>query len=107
MHRRPPRSTLFPYTTLFRSAVATEALDWLQPTAASHDRVMILEVMGRDAGHIALAAGIAGGADVILVPEIPYRMEAIAAHIEHLRRGGRNFALVVVAEAVPDCTGER
>ena len=52
--------------------VATEAIDRLQPTAASHDRVMILEVMGRDSGHIALAAGIAGGADVILVPEIPY-----------------------------------
>ena len=51
--------------------VATEAIDRLQPTAASHDRVMVLEVMGRDSGHIALAAGIAGGADVILVPEIP------------------------------------
>src|SRR5205807_311688 len=66
--------------------VATEALDRLQPTAASHDRVMILEVMGRDAGHIALAAGIAGGADVILIPEIPYSIEAVAAHIERVRR---------------------
>ena len=55
--------------------VATEAIDRLQPTAASHDRVMILEVMGRDSGQIALAAGIAGGADVILVPEIPYDIE--------------------------------
>jgi 6-phosphofructokinase 1 len=81
-------------------AVAAEALDRLQPTAASHDRVMILEVMGRDAGHIALAAGIAGGADVILIPEIPYRLEAVAGHIEKVRRGGRNFALVVVAESV-------
>ncbi|MDE2230259.1 MAG: ATP-dependent 6-phosphofructokinase [Alphaproteobacteria bacterium] len=87
--------------------VATEALDRLTPTAASHARVMVLEVMGRDAGHIALAAGIAGGADVILIPEIPYRIEAVAAHIEALRRNGRNFALVVVAEAVPDRTGER
>jgi 6-phosphofructokinase 1 len=86
--------------------VATEALDRLQPTAASHDRVMVLEVMGRDAGHIALAAGIAGGADVILLPEIPYRMEAVAAHIDKLRREGRNFALVVVAEAVKDRTGQ-
>jgi phosphofructokinase-like protein len=86
--------------------VATEALDRLQPTAASHDRVMILEVMGRDAGHIALAAGIAGGADVILIPEIPYRMKSVAAQIERIRRGGRNFALVVVAEAVPDLTGQ-
>ena len=87
-------------------AVATEALDRLQPTAASHDRVMILEVMGRDAGHIALAAGIAGGADIILIPEIPYRMEVVGAHIETLRRNGRNFALVVVAEAVGDLTGQ-
>jgi len=91
----------------FRTAVsvATEALDRLQPTAASHDRVMVLEVMGRDAGHIALAAGIAGGADVILIPEIPYRIDAVAAHIEGIRAAGRNFALVVVAEAVPDLTG--
>ncbi len=86
--------------------VATEALDRLQPTAASHDRVMILEVMGRDAGHIALAAGIAGGADIILIPEIPYAMEAVTAHINQLRRRGRNFALVIVAEAVPDLTGQ-
>jgi 6-phosphofructokinase 1 len=85
--------------------VAAEALDRLQPTAASHARVMVLEVMGRDAGHIALAAGIAGGADIILIPEIPYRMEAVAAHIDRLRKNGRNFALVVVAEAVPDLTG--
>ena len=81
--------------------VATEALDRLQPTAASHNRIMILEVMGRDAGHIALAAGIAGGADVILVPEIPCRLESIAAKIAELRERDRNFALVVVAEAVP------
>lgn len=87
-------------------AVATEALDRLQPTAASHDRVMILEVMGRDAGHIALATGIAGGADVILVPEIPYRVSAVAAHIAKLREQGRNFALVVVAEAVRDPGGQ-
>jgi ATP-dependent phosphofructokinase / diphosphate-dependent phosphofructokinase len=87
-------------------AVATEALDRLQPTAASHDRVMILEVMGRDAGHIALAAGIAGGADIILIPEIAYRMDVVAAHIDALRRSNRNFALVVVAEAVADRTGQ-
>jgi phosphofructokinase-like protein len=85
--------------------VATEAIDRLQPTAASHDRVMVLEVMGRDNGHIALAAGIAGGADAILVPEIPYDIARVAAHIGRLRRNGRNFAIVVVAEAVPDNTG--
>jgi 6-phosphofructokinase 1 len=81
-------------------AVATEALDRLQPTAASHSRVIVLEVMGRDAGHIALAAGIAGGADVILVPEIDYTLAAIRAKIEQLKSRGRNFALVVVAESV-------
>ena len=80
--------------------VATEALDRLQPTAASHDRVMILEVMGREAGHIALNAGIAGGADVILIPEIPYKIDNIALKIKHLIERGRNFALIVVAEAV-------
>ena len=72
-------------------AVATEAIDRLQPTAASHDRVMMLEVMGRDAGHIALAAGIAGGADVILIPEIAYSLEAVAAHIEKVRRQRAQF----------------
>ncbi len=86
--------------------VVTEALDHLQPTAASHSRVMVLEVMGRDAGHIALNAGIAGGADVILVPEIPYRIERIADKIGALKAQGRNFALVVVAEAVKTEAGE-
>ena len=87
--------------------VATEAIDRLQPTAASHDRVMILEVMGRDSGQIALAAGIAGGADVILVPEIPYDINVVAAHISKLRHGMHNFAIVVVAEGVPNNAGVR
>ncbi|WP_144182798.1 ATP-dependent 6-phosphofructokinase [Elioraea rosea] len=86
--------------------VAMEALDRLQPTAASHNRIMVLEVMGRDAGHIALAAGIAGGVDVILIPEIPWRMAPVAAAIKALRDRGRNFALVVVAEAVRTAEGE-
>jgi 6-phosphofructokinase 1 len=86
--------------------VATEALDHLMPTAASHSRVMVLEVMGRDAGHIALTAGIAGGADVILIPEIPYRMDLIADRIEQLKERGHNFGLVVVAEAVRTESGE-
>jgi phosphofructokinase-like protein len=86
--------------------VATEAVDRLQPTAASHDRVMILEVMGRDSGHIALAAGIAGGADVILVPEIPYDINVVAAHLNRVRQAAHNFAVVVVAEAVRDKSGE-
>lgn len=86
--------------------VATEALDRLQPTAASHDRVMVLEVMGRDAGHVALAAGIAGGADVILIPEIDYSIESIAKKIKDVRvQENRNFALVVVSEAVKTLQG--
>lgn len=87
--------------------VATEALDRLQPTAASHDRVMILEVMGRDAGNIALSTGIAGGADVILIPEIPYSLDKVAEKIAKVREEeGRNFALVVVSEAVRTADGQ-
>jgi 6-phosphofructokinase 1 len=79
--------------------VATEALDRLQTTAASHSRIMILEVMGRDAGHIALSSGIAGGADIVLIPEIPYSIAALARKIEDVKTSwGRDFALVVVAE---------
>ncbi|MCB9964884.1 MAG: ATP-dependent 6-phosphofructokinase [Rhodospirillales bacterium] len=88
-------------------SVATEALDRLQPTAASHDRVMVLEVMGRDAGHIALNSGIAGGADVILIPEIKYDLQKIAAKIQRVKDSGRNFALVVVSEAIKTETGEK
>ncbi|MGF1627621.1 MAG: ATP-dependent 6-phosphofructokinase [Alphaproteobacteria bacterium] len=87
--------------------VATEALDRLQPTAASHDRVMVLELMGRDAGHIALSAGIAGGADVIIIPELPYSLEGIADHIREIRRKGRNFALVVCAESARTGGGDK
>jgi 6-phosphofructokinase 1 len=87
-------------------SVATEALDRLQPTAASHARVMVLEVMGRDAGHIALHAGIAGGADVILLPEIPYKIENVARKISEIRGQGRNSALVVVSESVRTIDGK-
>lgn len=86
--------------------IATEALDRLHFTAASHSRVMILEVMGRDAGHIALSAGIAGGADVILIPEIPYSIECICNKIQERNARGQNFSLIVVAEAVKTETGE-
>lgn len=88
----------------FQSAVdvATEALDRLHTTAESHDRVMFLEVMGRDAGHIALHAGIAGGADVILLPEIPYDPARVAEKVRKRQLLGRHFTLVIVAEgAVP------
>ncbi|HEX6143654.1 MAG TPA: ATP-dependent 6-phosphofructokinase [Geminicoccaceae bacterium] len=85
----------------FTTAVvtATEAVDKLHVTAASHSRVMVLEVMGRDAGHIALTAGVAGGADVILIPEIDYTIEAVCAKLEQRRRRGRNFSIIVVAES--------
>lgn len=87
--------------------IATEALDRLHFTAASHSRVMILEVMGRDAGHIAISAGIAGGADIILIPEIQYSLDAICEHIEALQQQGRNYATMVVAEAVCNEIGEK
>ncbi|MCB9759203.1 MAG: ATP-dependent 6-phosphofructokinase [Alphaproteobacteria bacterium] len=84
----------------FHSAVsvATEALDRLHTTAESHDRVMLLEVMGRDAGHIALHAGLAGGADCIVIPEIPYDVDRICRKIDKRRGVGRMFTLIVVAE---------
>ena len=80
--------------------VVTEALDRLQPTAASHRRLMVLEVMGRDTGHIALNGGIAGGADIILVPELPYSVAGVARRIKELLAQGRTHALMVVAEGV-------
>jgi len=79
---------------------ATEALDRLHFTAASHDRVMILEVMGRDAGNIAISAGIAGGAHIILIPEIPYTLENVCRKIRERQEQGQNFSLVIVSEAV-------
>lgn len=84
----------------FQSAVdcATDALDRLHTTAESHERVMLLEVMGRDAGHIALSAGIAGGADAILIPEIPYDPDVVARKILHRQSLGRPFSLLIVAE---------
>ncbi|TAJ29928.1 MAG: ATP-dependent 6-phosphofructokinase [Reyranella sp.] len=80
-------------------AIATEALDRLQPTGTSHERTMVLEVMGRDAGHIAIAAAIAGGADVVLIPEVRWHLDRVVDHIAGLRAVGRTSALVVVAEA--------
>lgn len=79
-------------------SVVVEALDRLQPTAASHHRVMILEVMGRNSGYIGMYGGVAGGADVILIPEIPYSIDAIVGRIRDIRAEGRSHALVVVAE---------
>jgi ATP-dependent phosphofructokinase / diphosphate-dependent phosphofructokinase len=87
-------------------SIATEALDRLHFTAASHSRVMILEVMGRDAGHIAISAGIAGGADIILIPEIPYTIDGICQAIKKRQEAGKNYCLVIVAEAVRTEAGE-
>jgi ATP-dependent phosphofructokinase / diphosphate-dependent phosphofructokinase len=86
--------------------IATESLDRLHFTAASHSRVMILEVMGRDAGHIAISAGIAGGADVILIPEIPYSIEHICKKIGQRQQQGKNYCLIIVSEAVKTENGE-
>ena len=84
----------------FQTAVqtATEALDKLHSTAQSHERVMVVEVMGRTAGWIALHSGLAGTADVILLPEIPYDIAKVCAKIEERYASGRNFAIVVAAE---------
>jgi ATP-dependent phosphofructokinase / diphosphate-dependent phosphofructokinase len=82
--------------------VATEAIDRLHTTAESHERVMVVEVMGRYAGWIAMHAGVAGNAHVILMPEIPYDMSKVVAHLKRRYASGRRYALVVCAEgAVP------
>jgi ATP-dependent phosphofructokinase / diphosphate-dependent phosphofructokinase len=78
--------------------VVTEAIDRLQTTAESHHRVMIVETMGRTAGWIALQAGLAGGADVILIPEIPWSVEQVAEAIRRRKKMGRNFTIICVAE---------
>ncbi|MCP5364389.1 MAG: ATP-dependent 6-phosphofructokinase [Hyphomicrobiales bacterium] len=92
----------------YMSAVdaAVDALDRLQPTAASHRRVMVLEVMGRDVGWIAVAAAIAGGADIALIPEIPFDIGIVADKLRSIYTRGRNHALVVCAEGVKLASGE-
>jgi phosphofructokinase-like protein len=88
------------FTFGFQTAVqiATDAIDRLHTTAESHDRVMVVEVMGRHAGWIATYSGIAGGADIVLVPEVPFDIVDVCARIEHRHRQGANFSIVVVAE---------
>lgn len=86
---------------------ATEALDKLHTTAESHHRVMILEVMGRNTGWIALESGMAGSADIILIPEIPFRMEPLVAMIDRRRKIGRFFSIAVVAEGASPEGGEQ
>ena len=78
--------------------IAAEAIDRLHSTADSHHRVMVVEIMGHNAGWLALGAGLAGGADVILIPEIPYRLEAVAEALVHRNRQGKRFSIIAVAE---------
>ena len=95
------------FTFGFDSAVscATDALDRLHSTAESHNRVMVLEVMGRYAGWIAVYAGVAGGADVILIPEIPFSYESVCTKIQERENLGKKFTIVVVAEGAREKDG--
>src|SRR5215472_9780950 len=88
--------TTFGFDTAVNTAL--EAIDKLHTTAESHDRVIVMAVMGRDSGFIALHAGVAGGADVILMPEIAYDLQKVSAKIRSRDRAGRHFSIVVVAE---------
>ncbi|MFZ3129792.1 MAG: ATP-dependent 6-phosphofructokinase, partial [Desulfosporosinus sp.] len=92
----------------FQTAVetATEALDRLHTTGESHHRVMVLEVMGRYSGWIALYAGVAGGADAILIPEIPYNLNRVAQAIQQRAKQGKKFSIIVVAEGAKPLGGE-
>lgn len=87
-------------------SVAMEALDRLHTTGETHHRIMVLEVMGRYAGWIALESAIAGGADVALIPEIPYDIQKVASKIENRRKRGKDFSVVVVAEGAKAKDGE-
>lgn len=86
--------------------IATEAIDRLHTTAESHGRVMLVEVMGRLAGWIALQSGLAGGADVILIPEIPFAVEKAAAKVVQREKQGRHFSIIVVAEGAKPAGGQ-
>lgn len=80
--------------------IATEAIDRLHTTATSHHRIIVCEIMGHEAGWLALGSGIAGGADVILIPEIPYDLEVVAEHLRERRKHGKRFSIIAVAEGV-------
>jgi phosphofructokinase-like protein len=96
------------FTFGFQTAVqiATDAIDRLHTTAESHNRVIIVEVMGRHAGWIALYSGIAGGADVVLIPEKPFDVDDVCAHIRRRHESGRTFSIVVVAEGATRSDGD-
>jgi 6-phosphofructokinase 1 len=96
-------------------SIVTEAVDRLHTTAMSHHRVMVVEVMGRDTGWVALAGGLAGGADMILIPEFPTAFDDVVEHLHQRRAGGSDFSIIVVSEGVEmegmgrreDADGER
>lgn len=90
----------------FQSAVdiATNVIDYIHSTASSHSRVFLVELMGRDAGWLTLNAGLASGADVVLIPEIPYDISKIAEAIEHRKKQGRNYTIIAVAEGAVSVT---
>ena len=92
----------------FNSAcqVCTSAIDSLDATARSHSRALILEVMGRDAGHLAMHSALAGGADVCLVPEIPYKIDSIIEKLKEIKTSGRSHAVLVVSEGIKTENGE-
>ena len=94
----------FGFTTAY--STATDALDRLHSTAASHHRVMVCELMGRNAGWLALHAGVASGSDAILIPEIPFQIESVCRAVENRRRRNRGFSIVVVAEGACPVGGE-
>ncbi len=95
--------TTFGFDTAVQTAI--EAIDKLHTTAESHDRVMVLEVMGRDAGFIALHSGVSGTADVVLIPEIPWKIENVCEAVMDRDRRGRKFAIIVIAEGAKDESG--
>ncbi len=99
-------STLMTFGFLTAVETATEAIDKLHSTAEAHKRTFVVEVMGRHAGWIALFSGVAGTADVILIPEIPYSMEKVAEKIRNRYEVGRDFAIVVAAEGAVPLGGE-
>lgn len=86
--------------------VCTSAVDSLDATARSHSRALILEVMGRDAGHLAMHSALAGGADICLVPEIPYKIDSIIEKLKEVKVSGRNHAVIVVSEGIKTENGE-
>jgi 6-phosphofructokinase 1 len=87
-------------------SIATEAIDRVHSTAQSHHRVMIVEVMGRTAGWIALYSGVAGGGDIILIPEIPYNIESVVRKVKDRNRMGKRFSIVVISEGAKPKGGE-